>query len=174
MNLDLHKINVWRALFFILMFGSLLECTTLDKKSYLKGLYKTSQYRPHQQLAYAEKHGYNSECLVLMEGPVPSRMEPCAIGDRRSGRDMYQETEVEVAGDFFPVEWYVAGYIYGLHVNESYYHDVILLSSTYQRRNYPWFWGLNYYRNIYGREVVQSNNRYSNPMSPYRYNTGGR
>ncbi|TGL33518.1 hypothetical protein [Leptospira perdikensis] len=174
MKLFLHKINVWRVFFSVLICATSFECTTLDKKTALRGIYRTSQYRPHQQLAYAERYGYNSECLVLMEGPVPSRMEPCAIGDRRSGRDMYQETEVEVAGDFFPVEWPVAGYIYGLHVNEGYYYDVILFSSSYQRRNYPWFFGMNSYRNIYGREVVQSNNRYSNPMSPYRFNPAGR
>lgn len=105
-----------------------------------------------------------------MEGPVPSRMEPCAIGDRRSGRDMYRETEVEVAGDFFPVNWQIVGYAYSLHVNESYYQDVILYSSSYQRWDQPWHLRTYTYRNIYSKEVIRNNSRYSNPMSPYRFN----
>ncbi|TGK92757.1 hypothetical protein EHQ30_12985 [Leptospira brenneri] len=143
----------------------LLQCTSVDKKTYLKGFYVTTHLRPHQQLTYAEKYGYNSECLVLMEGPVPSRMEPCAIGDRRSGRDMYQETEVLVAGDFFAVDWPIAGYNYALHVNNDYYQNVILYTGSYQRRDYSRFPHLYVYRGINGNRVIRNTVGYPYPMS---------
>ncbi|EMY70466.1 hypothetical protein [Leptospira vanthielii] len=170
----LHQVNILRILILILILGSILKCSTLDKKTAMRGFYVTTHLRPHQQLTYAEKHGYNSECLVLMEGPVPSRMEPCAIGDRRSGRDMYQETEVEVAGDFFPVNWPIAGYIYELHVNNVYYQDVILYSSSFHRKDYPWFFPMYSYRNIYSRQVMRNNIGYYNSRSPYGLYMRGR
>lgn len=100
-----------------------------------------------------------------MEGPVPSRMEPCAIGDRRSGRDMYQETEVLVAGDFFAVDWPIAGYNYALHVNNDYYQNVILYTGSYQRRDYSRFPHLYVYRGINGNRVIRNTVGYPYPMS---------
>ncbi|EMY62420.1 hypothetical protein [Leptospira terpstrae] len=174
MNSYFHKTIVLRLLIQVLILGLILKCSTLDKKTAMRGFYQTAHLRPHQQLAYAEKYGYNSECLVLMEGPVPSRMEPCSIGDRRSGRDMYQETEVQVAGDFFPVEWPVTGYIYGLHVNNEYYQDVILYSNSFHRRDYPWFYPTYTYRNIYSGQVMRNNTGYYNSMYPYGLYMRGR
>ncbi|TGK84642.1 hypothetical protein EHQ24_06530 [Leptospira noumeaensis] len=171
--------GIW-FLISILIVG-ISECTTLDKKTALRGLYDTKHLRPHQQLAYAEKYGYNSECLVLMEGPVPSRMEPCSIGDRRSVRDMYQETEVEVAGEFFPEEWPVTGYIYGLHVNYGYYQEVVLFNTSFQKWDYPRYHRLYTYRNMFSREVMRNNiygssNAMGRPDSTYMrgFYRGGR
>lgn len=165
MNLCYRILSFIRSLLLLLMIGMFLECTSVDKKSYLKGFYQTKHLRPHQQLAYAEKYGYNSECLVLMEGPVPSRMEPCAIGDRRTGRDMYQETEVQVAGDFFPIDWPIAGYAYELHVNNTYYQNVILYTGSYQRRDYSRFPHLYFYRGMHGTSVIRNTQGYPYPMS---------
>ncbi|MCW7494434.1 hypothetical protein ND861_17440 [Leptospira sp. 2 VSF19] len=152
---------------FFLLLGSFLYCTSVDKKTYFNGFYKTSQYQPHQQLSYAKKYGYHSECLVLMEGPVPSRMEPCAIGDLRSGKDLYRETEVEVAGDSFPVDWYIAGYGYGLHVNQEYYQSIAFFTSYSQNRGLPRFSPLYYKRDIYGTEVMQYYSRYPYRVYPF-------
>lgn len=173
-----HKLLVVRfcsilsLVFSWILFGLVLQCTAVDKKTYFKGFYKTSQYRPHQTLSYAEKYGYNSECLVLMAGPVPSRMEPCAIGDRRSGRDLYRETEVEVAGDFFPVDFYIAGYGYELHVNNEYYQNIAFFSSYSQSRGLSRFSPLYYKRDFFGREEMQYYTR--NPYRIYPFYPGRR
>ncbi|MCW7471582.1 hypothetical protein [Leptospira kanakyensis] len=152
----------------------LLQCTAVDKKTYLKGFYVTIDKRPHGQLAYAEKYGYNSECLVLMEGPVPSRMEPCAIGDRRSARDMYQETEVMVTGDFFETEWPIAGYNYALHVNNEYYQSFILFSSAFHRRGPSRFSPFYYRKDFYSSDVRQHNIGYPYRPSNYGFYRVGR
>lgn len=158
--------------FLLILLGSFLECTSVDKKTYFNGFYKTSQYRPHQLSAYAEKYGYNSECLVLMEGPVPSRMEPCDIGDRRSGRDLYRETEVEVAGDSFPVDWYIAGYGYQLQVNQEYYQSIAFFTSYSQSRGLSRFSPLYYKRDFFGKEEMQYYSR--NPYRIYPFYPGRR
>ncbi|EMJ85956.1 hypothetical protein [Leptospira meyeri] len=164
------KLLIWVMLPNLLIcvtLGFLFQCTAVDKKTYLKGFYHTLDRRPHGQLAYAEKHGYNSECLVLMEGPVPSRMEPCSIGDRRSGRDMYQESEVIVAGDFFPIDWSFAGYGYELHVTNETYQSIVFFSSYSQRRGpsrfSPWY----YRRDMYGTEVKRYNPGYPYRITPF-------
>lgn len=169
------KLLVWVLVPFLhlfVTFGSFFQCTPVDKKSYFKGFYHTLDKRPHGQLAYAEKYGYNSECLVLMEGPVPSRMEPCAIGDRRSSRDMYQESEVLVTGDFFPVDWTFAGYGYELYVTNDYYQSIVFFSSYSQRRGFSRFSPLYYRRDIYGTETIRNNGLYPYRITPFY--TGGR
>ncbi|TGL72136.1 hypothetical protein [Leptospira jelokensis] len=83
---------------------------------------------------FSKKYGYNSECLVLMEGPVPSRMEPCVIGDIRSASMMYKETEVTVIGDTAQFEWQMTGVVYSPFVNETYYQNEILYRGSFFRR----------------------------------------
>lgn len=116
---------------------------------------------------FTKKYGYNSQCLVLMEGPVPSRMEPCAIGDIRSASMMYKETEVTVVGDTAKFEWQMTGVVYSPFVNETYYQNEILCRGSFfrrfsfrdghypTRRNHPTYLGgpylvSPYYRSYYG------------------------
>ncbi|TGM73496.1 hypothetical protein EHQ96_00940 [Leptospira levettii] len=84
---------------------------------------------------FAKKYGYQSECLVLMEGPVPSRLEPCVIGDVRSASMMYKETEVTVSGETAQFEWQMTGMVYSPFVNETYYQNAILYRGSFFRKS---------------------------------------
>ncbi|ABZ93587.1 Hypothetical protein LBF_1061 [Leptospira biflexa serovar Patoc strain 'Patoc 1 (Ames)'] len=92
--------------------------------------------RPHRfsNVSFANKYGYNSECLVLMEGPLPSRLEPCVVGDIRSATMMYKETEVTVSGDTAQFEWQMTGIVYSPFVNETYYQNFILYRGSFFRK----------------------------------------
>ncbi|MCW7462044.1 hypothetical protein [Leptospira limi] len=86
-------------------------------------------------VGFAKKYGYNSECLVLMEGPVPSRLEPCVVGDVRSASMMYKETEVTVSGETAQFEWQMTGMVYSPFVNETYYQNEILYRGSFFRKS---------------------------------------
>lgn len=85
-------------------------------------------------VGFSKRYGTNSECLVLMEGPVPSRMEPCVVGDFRSAKSMYKETEVTVSGEGSQFEWQITGVVYSPFVNETYYQNEILYRGSFFRR----------------------------------------
>jgi hypothetical protein len=142
-----------------------IQCTTLDKRTFFHGFYKPLQDSNQRESEYAIRYGYGSECLVLMNGPVPSRMEPCAIGDRRSGKELYEGTKVKVEADFVESDWYIAGFPYSYHVNNQYYQDVILFSTSYQRREYERFPDLYFVRGRYGIQVVRNTFGYPYPLS---------
>jgi hypothetical protein len=148
--------------FLLLVF---CNCATLDKKTFFHGFYDTPLNPYNYQSAYAIKYGFGSECLVLMNGPVPSRMEPCAIGDRRSGRDLFEDTKVKIESNFVTDSWYIAGFPYSFHVNYEYYQDIILFSTSYNRREYERFPDLYFVRGRYGTQVVRNSIGYPYPLS---------
>lgn len=132
----------------------------------------------------AEKYGEISECLVLLpSGPIRSRLEPCAIGDLRSGRELFEAGKVKVESDFENLDWYIAGHGYATFVDGPYYQNVILFNFSFNRRDYYDSSGLYYeskkvaypiaYRRVYpyfGYYRNQQGNRY--PLSPGMFMNG--
>ncbi|XDD47521.1 hypothetical protein AB3N60_05390 [Leptospira sp. WS39.C2] len=130
----------------IVFFVNFLTCVSNRPNSSYITLEEPAEPMKSYNIEFAKKYGTNSECLVLMEGPVPSRLEPCLVGDFRSASMMYQETEVKVTGDSGQFEWQITGMVYSPFVNEAYYQSAILYRGSffrksdyqnYRRPNYP-------------------------------------
>lgn len=98
-------------------------------------LEEPANFQKETDVTFAKKYGYNSECLVLMEGPVPSRLEPCIVGDVRSASMMYKESETNVKGETAQFEWKISGAVYSPFVNEAYYQNFILYRGSFFRKS---------------------------------------
>lgn len=123
-------------IFYIFLIFGIFNCTSwTEKEEFLSNL-SPEQIERIRQKKFAIKYGYNSECLVLMSGLIPSRMEPCVVGDFNSGREMFESTKVKIDSEIDGFDYYIPGYGFNTFVDNTYYQNVVLYKTSYQRRDY--------------------------------------
>lgn len=129
------KMNDWKWFWFSIFLSNVLySCVSHRSNKEYYTLEEPAKPYKMSTLGFSKKYGTNSECLVLMQGPVPSRLEPCVVGDVRSGTMMYKETEVTVTGETAQFEWQMTGMVYSPFVNEAYYQSQILFKGSFFRK----------------------------------------